>query len=421
MKILIAHPAQQHSYRLATALYRKNILFKYITTVYWKKGNQTALVSKFLKGTAKEKAKSRYMEEVPDSEIVQFCEVEGLLKLLTMHMPSLAKYYNKIKYFTADRFAKKVANYAIKYQVDAVITYDDTSPLLFEILKEKAPNIKRILDMSAANLNYMRTIYDKDAQLAPEFSRRLHKERAIVWSDEIMDRALREIRSSEYFLVPSNFVKRSLLYSGCEEKNMIICPYGVDTNQFSGKTFYPVGKGRPIRFVYVGGVKELKGIFYLLEAFLKIPTDQAILTVVGSCNKNDQDIQPYLGHVEFTGPVLHKQVSKILNNSDVFVFPSLGEGLSLSTLEAAACGLPIIVTENSGVNDLVKEGREGFIIPIQSESAIRDKVEWFIKNPEKIEKMGRAAHDMALEYTWERYYKIVAEQLESVVKQGNKH
>lgn len=415
MKIIVAHPAQQHSYRLATALYRKKILYKYATTVYYKKNSMTSLIASCLKGSFRTKAENRHMADIADNQVIQFCEGEGLLKLLVLNNSKLASHYNTIKYNVADRFAKKVAKYAIKNRVDAVVTYDDSSPLLFEILAKEAPNITRILDMSAANLHYMRGIYDQDTELQPEFAERLHHERALIWNDKIMDRAIYEIRNTQYFLTPSSFVEKSLAYSGVKKDQMLRCPYGVDVDQFECKTFEPI-KDRPIRFIYVGGVKELKGISYLLEAFMKIPKEEAALTVVGAFNKQDEDIQPYLERVKFTGSVLHSEVSDLLKKSDVFVFPSLGDSFALSAMEAAACGLPLIVSENTGMSDLMLEGKEGFVVPIQSTWAIQKKVEWFIKNPDQIEPMGRAACELAQKYTWERYYNKIGEAVEKAVK-----
>lgn len=136
-------------------------------------------------------------------------------------------------------------------------------------------------------------------------------------------------------------------------------------------------------------MKELKGISYLLEAFNEIDPEVAKLTVVGNYNENDADTVSFKDRVRFTGNILHSAVAEELRSADVFVFASLGEGLSLSTLEAAACGLPLIVTENSGVNDEMTDGVEGFVIPIQSKAAIKEKVLWFADHPESIERMGK--------------------------------
>lgn len=61
--------------------------------------------------------------------------------------------------------------------------------------------------------------------------------------------------------------------------------------------------------------------------------------------------------------------------------------------------LPLIVTENSGINDTITNGQERFIIPIQSTTAMVDKMGWFIHHPEQIEATGMATGKMALNYT----------------------
>lgn len=409
MKVLIAHPAQQHSYQLATGLEKCGFLHTYATTVYYKKGNFTYLVAMILKGTFKKRAESRVCTEINSDKIQQYSEILGLLKLLSLNIKPLRKYYKRLKYFTADQFARKIAKYAIKNKVDVVVTYDDTSPLLFEILEEEAPNIIRITDMSAANLLYMREIYEKDEKLAPSFAPRLRSEREVVWDPFVINRTKREISSTQHFLVPSDFVKKSLAFSDINDVQMHLCPYGVDLSMFDQKDYFLKRENDTIEFIYVGGVKELKGIYYLLEAFKKIPKNIAHLTVVGNFDKNDIDTKAYINHVDFTGVVLHDNIPDLLKKADVFIFPSLGEGLSLSVLEAAACGLPLIVSQNSGVNDGMIDGEEGFIIPIQSVEAIGEKVEWFIQHRNQIQIMGEKAHQFAIKYTWDNYYTRIKE------------
>lgn len=404
MKIIIAHPAQQHSYRLAAAMKKAEVLYKYITTVYCKKGSLTALAARILRGGLRVKAGNRHCAELADRDIVQFCEAEGLVKLLALNTPFLKKQYRKIKYHTADRFARRTADYAIKHKVDAVITYDDTSPLLFEILQEKAPRTARIVDMSAANILFMRNIYEKDIEMSPVFGERLREERKICWDPFTIERTKRELKAAEYFLVPSAFVGRSLQYSGIDQSKIFYCPYGVDIDAFWRKKYETFCPGsRPLECIYVGGVKELKGISYLLEAFEGIPREKAFLTVVGKYDPADEDTAPYAGRVNFTGPVLHSEVPGLLRKADVFIMPSLGEGMSLSVIEAAACGLPLIVSENAGVEKLVKDGVNGFVIPIQSAQAIREKIMYFAAHPDQIPCMGREARATAEQYSWDSY------------------
>lgn len=416
MKVIVAHPAQQHSYRLATALKNANMLEKYATTVYYKKESLTALCAHLLRGKFRVKAESRHCDNLDDNDVIQFCELEGLIKLVALNTNFLKRHYYQIKYHTADHFARKVARYAIKHHVDAVITYDDSSPLLFEILEREAPHILRIMDMSSANLLYLKNIYEHDMELAPSFAERMRRERSICWNQDILDRAEREIKATQKFLVPSEFVSRSLAYSGVKSEQLLRCPYGVDIAQFSPKEYKDdlYIKNRAIRFIYVGGVKELKGIAYLLEAFRDIPTNDAVLTVVGQYCPDDKDIQEYKDKVEFTGMVLHNEIPDLLRQADVFIFPSLGDSYALSVMEAAACGLPVIISENTGVMDEIQDGVNGFVVPVQSVTSLKSRIEYFINHPEKIESMGREARKMAEQNTWSKYYDYTAEIIKNV-------
>ena len=416
MKILVVHPAQQHSYRLAAALARKGWLDKYITTVYNKKGSLTHFVSNRLHGRDKEKAFGRNCPELNDDDVMQFCEIRGLLKLLVMRNRRLRPFYKWLKYHITDCFARKVAEYAIKNHVDAVVSYDDYSAVLFRLLKEKAPDILRVMDVSAANILYMRKIYEKDIKQKPAFAERLKKEREIVWNNENLRRTKEEIENAQIFLVPSGFVAHSFEVYGVGKSRIRMCPYGVDTSEFAPAEREPLPEEtrRPIRFIYVGGVKELKGISYLLEAITHIPENMAQLTVVGQFDPEDSDTKPYRNRVRFTGSILHWEVAGFLAESDVFVFPSLGEGMSLACLEAAASGLPLIVSENSGVTDAITDGKEGFIVRIQSAEDLEEKMQWFIAHPDRIREMGAAAREMALQYTWEAYYQRIGEIFDEI-------
>ena len=99
----------------------------------------------------------------------------------------------------------------------------------------------------------------------------------------------------------------------------------------------------------------------------------------------------------------------------MLILPSLFEGFGLVILEAMAAGLPVITTHNTGGPDVIGEGKEGFVVPAGDAEALREKMEWFIKNPEKTKEMGKAAHRKAKEFTWERYGAEYAEIVREVV------
>lgn len=108
-KILVAHPERQHSFRVAEALYKKGMLYKYVTTVYDKKSSTLMRMLKlFLNRKDLKKANSRRMQAVPDSEVVQFCELEGLFFLLAWRIDKKKRVLWHIQRHVSNRFQKNL-------------------------------------------------------------------------------------------------------------------------------------------------------------------------------------------------------------------------------------------------------------------------------------------------------------------------
>ena len=129
------------------------MLFKYITTVYDNESSWLMKISKkFIGDDNTKRANSRKCSTLSsDQDVLQFYEFFGLLQLLLLRLDKKKIIYNWLSRYLSDEFGKKVANYAIKQNVDAVIMYDTNASTCFQILKAKAHNIIRIIDVSAAN------------------------------------------------------------------------------------------------------------------------------------------------------------------------------------------------------------------------------------------------------------------------------
>jgi glycosyltransferase involved in cell wall biosynthesis len=102
-----------------------------------------------------------------------------------------------------------------------------------------------------------------------------------------------------------------------------------------------------------------------------------------------------------------------MSAADVFVFPSLFEGFALVILEAMAAGLPVITTPNTAGPDLIENGKEGLIVPAGDAKALRAAMDSLRYDPERARVMGRAAHEKAKEFTWEKY----GERWEALVRE----
>lgn len=413
--IAVVHPGKQHSFQTAMAIKLAGANLEYFTTVYDKPGSLTHAVKPFLGKADSEKANTRRCTDFNDDEVKQAFEWYGLYQLLMMRMHITGRQYDRINDQLNVWFGHRVAKRLKRENIDLVISYDNNSATLFSDLKEKAPNIIRVLDVSAANRIYMKKIYEEDLQLSPDFADKLKDECPILGDQAICERIQEEIDLSQYFLVGSSFVKKSLEYSGVKAEQIYVCPYGVDTSQFYRKEFKTRNVDEVIRFVFVGGTKQLKGLSYMLEAFQQLDHTKATFTIIGSDNIAPDLKTKYAQDVNFLGMILHDEMSRTLQNYDVMVFPSLGEGFSLSIVEAMACGLPIISSTNTGVNDFIVEGENGFLVPIQNADAIAEKMQWFINHREEIPRMGRNAMNDASNMTWENYYRKIGIALENIM------
>lgn len=411
-KILLAHPGRQHSFKVASELKKNGMLFKYITTVYDKESSMMMKLSKlFISGDNLKRAHGRKNSDLSDEDIVQYCEFGGFVEILLARYDKKRKLYNWWQEHNSDRFGKKVAKFAIKNKVDAVILYDTNALKAFSILEKECPSILRIMDVSAANRIYMKTIYERDFSCCPQFADKLKNERSFLWKQKTIQRLEDEIRKTQYFLVPSKFVKESLMFSGINDNQIAICPYGANFSTLEPKKY--IKQDGPIEAVYVGNVTEMKGIYYLLEAASGIDRNVVHLTVVGAYDNSDEKLSPYMEQITFMGRVAHERVLEILKRSDIFVFPSLGEGLSLSVLEALACGLPCIVTKNSGANDAIIEGKNGFVVDIQNSSALQQKMLWFASHREFIPEMSADAIKAIERFNWRNHEMMVIKALNS--------
>jgi glycosyltransferase involved in cell wall biosynthesis len=92
-----------------------------------------------------------------------------------------------------------------------------------------------------------------------------------------------------------------------------------------------------------------------------------------------------------------------MRNHDVFVFPSLFEGLALVQGEAISQGLPVITTPNSGGADILRDGVDGFIVPIRDPEAITARLLELYQDRALLQQMSDSARERATQLDWKSY------------------
>ncbi len=168
---------------------------------------------------------------------------------------------------------------------------------------------------------------------------------------------------------------------------------GVNLNEFTFKEKNPTDK---VSFLLIARLIKEKGIALYMDAAraLKPKYPNAEFHVIGALETSPSAISEDELHelhekniIVFHGRQM--DVDKHLHQRDIFVLPSFyREGIPRTTLEALACGNPIITTDSVGCRESVKEGVNGKLIEPQNLEALIDAMEYFITNPDKIKEMG---------------------------------
>jgi len=217
-----------------------------------------------------------------------------------------------------------------------------------------------------------------------------------------LERCVAEYEESHAITVPSQFAARSFVQRGIPPERVFVCPYGVDLSEFKPG----VKRDDVFRVVHVGQINVRKGIGHLLRALEPLVKKRKCeLWLVGEIDAAVRGLlDNYSGTFEYKGVYSRLELWQLYSQASVLVLASVEEGLALVQAQAMACGVPVIATTNTGAEDLFTDGVEGFILPIRSPEAIREKIEWMIDNRELRNEM--AAASLARVKTlggWDRY------------------
>jgi len=412
-KIIVAHPGQQHSYKVATALRKAGMLYKYFTCVYDKQDSFIMKIAHFfVRGKDVKKISNRKCEFLEDNYVIIYYTFLSLVVIVLSRFSFTSNLSHWLDRTISDNFGIKVAKYAIKHNVDAVICFSTNETRCFEYLKKYAPNIKRICDCASSPKAYMQYIYNQDME---QFNHsELKKEVPKFWDSNVIKKEKKGIIFSNYFLAPSQFVVKGLDFCGVKKEQIFIVPYGSNFDVVRKE----INILNEIRFLYVGQVTYRKGLHHLLNVFSKLDYENIVLDVVGSINKDSNLYEKYkkCNNIKFYGNVLHDDIKNFLLKDDVFVFSSLTEGLSLACLEAASYGLPLILSKNSGANDMVENGYNGFAFNYDDEKSLEKYIKYFIENKEEIFRFSMNILNTAKNYTWEKYNINLKNTIDEILK-----
>lgn len=180
----------------------------------------------------------------------------------------------------------------------------------------------------------------------------------------------------------------------------ILGPIGVDLDKFK----YSMAPMKPVSFIFIARLLAEKGVFEYLEAakIIKQKYKDTKFYILGSFDEANpfglkkQELQEYLKNDIVVYPGFVNDVNRWIEKSSVFVLPSYyREGYPRSTQEAMSIGRAVITTNSVGCKEGVIDGVNGFLIPPYDYKFLANKMEYFIQNPNEINKMGLESRRIA--------------------------
>ncbi len=234
----------------------------------------------------------------------------------------------------------------------------------------------------------------------------------------IIEKGLQEYNEADYITVRSSYVKKTFLERNIPQEKLFVVPSGINLDNFSQIT----KEDETFRIIYCGLSCIKKGTHYLLQAYSDLKLKNAELWLIGDIL---EDIKAILGKYKDIYKIIkfipRKDLYKYYSQGSIFVLPSLEEGLSKVMMEAMACGLPVIATSNTGAEDVIRDGRDGFIIPIKDVGALRDKILYMYENYNVCLEMGQSAKErINSDFTLDAYGKRMVDALKIISSQSTK-
>jgi glycosyltransferase involved in cell wall biosynthesis len=306
-------------------------------------------------------------------------------------------------------FDKKAAKF-LSGIVDFKIVYGYFDTALHSFREAKRLGIRTVYELPTPHWQWVEELCLRERERLPLWSETMHSN-----DDFRLVAAQRdeELELADLVVVPSNLVKESLLkYKNISAKIEVV-PYGCSDNAGgeTGKLNCVSGK---LKLLFVGRLSQTKGLADLLEACSTLQ-NEVTLTIAGE-DQYGMSARFDSTFVKYEGQVSNSQVLELMREHDVFVLPTLFEGLSIAILEAMSAGMAVVTTKNSGLVGIVDSGREAILIDPGDVVQLRGSIESLLRRRDLVTELGGAAARWAAVHGWANYRRELGGALSRLIE-----
>lgn len=217
------------------------------------------------------------------------------------------------------------------------------------------------------------------------------------------------LRKADLITCSGENLKEEMIKLGADSEKVNLIYHGVDTRSFS-----PTQKDRTLRVKLnifespaIISVRNLKPIYDVESLVRAIPIVLGQIPEVKFIIAGDGEQRDHLeklasslgiaGSVRFTGWILHDELPKYLATANIYVSTSLSDSISVSLLEAMACELPVVVTDSGDNRNWIRDGENGFVVPVKSPDVLASKIMHLLQNENVMYRFAQANRQMIME------------------------
>jgi glycosyltransferase involved in cell wall biosynthesis len=201
------------------------------------------------------------------------------------------------------------------------------------------------------------------------------------------DRLAAEWNRADRVLVNSQWSRAALIRQGAPPQKIVVVPPPYEP--LAASAALPGPKDRPLTVLWLGSVVLRKGIQYLIEAAKLLRNTDLKFIVAGPIGITPQALATAPPNMDFPGEISAEQTNQLYRRADIFVLPTLSDGMAITQLEAMNRGLPVITTPNCG--EVVTDGVDGLIVPPGNANALADAIARLNQDRELLNEMSQSA------------------------------
>ena len=247
MKVLLAHPGTQYSFQLAKQLEKAGLLYQFYTGFAISSDSFKARALHFLPSAIYKKISNRIIDNIPSEKIktLPLLEYQSLRDMRNTINPEDVIYKRNLK------FQRSIPDSAIM-ESDVVIGFDTSSWILAD--RCKALGKLFFLDVSIGHPISKEKIYEELSKSYPEWKEQMAPKRK-----EFISLECREMELADLIIVPSDFVKETLVENGILSNKIKLNPFGTVIDEFRFNSKKEIINGE-ITFLFMGSLSDRKSV-----------------------------------------------------------------------------------------------------------------------------------------------------------------